>query len=57
MGGQLEVQHPLRIARSFLGRRFVALQHGDLPATPGQAGSGCAAGQPGTDHQCLAWPL
>ena len=57
MGRQLEVQHPLRVARSFLGRGFVALQHSDLPATPGQAGSGCAAGEPGTDHQRFARPL
>ncbi len=56
MGGQLEVQHPLRVTRSFLCRGVVAFQHGNLPATPGQAGGGCAAGEPGAYHQRFTLP-
>ncbi len=54
MGGQLEVEHALGVARGFLGHCFVALQQGHLPAARGQAGGRGAAGQAGADDQCCA---
>ncbi|MNH23442.1 hypothetical protein D3C79_833380 [compost metagenome] len=57
MGGQLEVQHPLRVAGRFPGGGVVTFQYRNLPATPGQAGGSGTARQPGPDHQGFARPF
>ncbi|MNP46362.1 hypothetical protein D3C76_1403560 [compost metagenome] len=51
VGGKLEVQHALGIARGFLRQRIVTLQQTHLPAASSEAGGRGTTGQPGTDHQ------
>lgn len=54
VGGQLEVQHPLRIAGGLLGQGLMPLQQAHLPTACGQAGGAGATGQATTDHQGVA---
>ena len=54
VGRQLEVQHPLRVARGFLGQAGMAFQQADVPAACGEAGRRGAAGQAAADHQGAA---
>ncbi|MCY1438623.1 hypothetical protein D9M71_548310 [compost metagenome] len=51
MGGKLEVQHALGIARGFLRQRIVTLQQTHLPTARSQARGRRTTGQPGADHQ------
>ena len=51
VGGQLEVQHPLRVAGGFFGQAFVTLQQQHLPAALGQAVGAGATRQTTADHQ------
>nr|GFD06842.1 hypothetical protein [Tanacetum cinerariifolium] len=51
VGGQLQVEHALRIAGCLLRKVRMPLQQTDLPTAGGQTGRGCAAGEPGTNDQ------
>ncbi|MCY1425323.1 hypothetical protein D9M71_411080 [compost metagenome] len=54
VGGQLEVEHALRIARRLFGEPGVAFDQRHLPAARGQAGGAGATGHAAADHQRLA---
>ncbi|VVN47714.1 hypothetical protein PS659_06010 [Pseudomonas fluorescens] len=52
---KFQVEHALRVARSFPGDVVVTLQQCHLPAPCGKAGGAGTTGQAGTDHQCPAF--
>ncbi len=51
---QLEIKHPLRVARGFLSEALMTLQQTDLPAPCREAGRARASGQAAADHQGTA---
>ncbi len=57
VGGQLEVQHALRVARGLFGKARVALDQRHLPTPRGEAGGAGATGHAAADHQRFAHRL